>query len=201
MKNTMGRASLLLALAVLGGCADQPTAPAPGLQEQPQYSWGEDRRWWNPHDDDDADNDGEFDADLRWIAKYKTPPAPAPVDHMMIGPEGGSLRVGDFEIIVPAGAVSRRVNFRILLPRDPRQAQRAVASFGPHMYFKKPVTIRLPAANTEVIGTPYVMWWSGRFWVPLFTRPTSDGRIEAQVWHFSLYGTSLWSRGWTMAGG
>lgn len=199
MSKPTWRGLQLLLVTLLLACSDEPTAP-PAALNTPQHSWDDDDwGWWRGSRDDDDDDAEEFEADLRWIAKYKVPPTPSPIEHALIGPEGGSLRVADFEIIVPPGAVERRVNFSILLPRDPEQAQRAVASFGPHMHFRKPVTIRLPAANTQTTGMPYAMWWAGHFWIPLPTTMTQDGRIETQVWHFSLYGTS--ARGWTMAGG
>jgi hypothetical protein len=140
---------------------------------------------------------------LRYIAKFKQQPAPPdPLnDHKRIGPEGGVLRVGDFEIIVPPGALDREVNFGIRRPVDPRAAEHAYAAFTPHMVFLKPVTIRLPRASTDAFASPYVLWWSGSAWVPLETRATEDGRIEAEVSHFSYYGTSRWGKGVTTLGG
>lgn len=180
-------------LAALVACSGEPTT-APEPIATPQASWnnGGHSQWF-----------GSSEPDLRWIAKFKKTPAPPDPLHSRktIGPAGGSLRVGDFEIIVPPGAVDKQVNFRIKVPTDPREANRAFAEFEPHIIFKKPVTIRLPSAATEVIGTPWAMWWSGFFWVPLHTAPTSDGRIEASVWHFSYYGTSWFSKGITTLGG
>jgi hypothetical protein len=121
--------------------------------------------------------------------------------HQKIGPAGGSLRVGDFEIVVPAGAVDREIMFRIRRPVDPRAAERAYAEFSPHMTFAKPVTIRLPRASTDAEGAPEAVWWSGTSWVPLETRQTEDGRIETVVDHFSYYGTARRAKGLTTLGG
>lgn len=199
------RFALIMALLMAGACSDQPTeVQAPVVTPQHDWNFGE----WQADRDEDG-GDGEFDnnsgdqqPDLRFIAKFRTRPAPPDplLDHAMIGPEGGSLRVGDFEIIVPAGAVDRPKNFSIRVPTDPRLAIKAYAEFGPHMHFNKPVTIRLPAASTEVVGQPYVLWWAGSFWWPLSTTATSDGRIEAKVDHFSIYGTSAFSKGITPLG-
>ena len=182
-------------VAALVACSGEPTT-APEPIATPQASWndgnGSNGFWFE-----------DSDPDLRWIAKFKTKPAPPnPLNaRKNIGPAGGSLRVGDFEIIVPPGAVDKQVNFHIKVPTDPRESMKAFAEFTPHMVFRKPVTIRLPAAATEVNGTPWAMWWSGFFWVPLHTEPTSDGRIEADVWHFSYYGTSWFAKGITTLGG
>jgi hypothetical protein len=183
------RVSLLTALVA---CSGEPTtAPEPIAAPQASWNSGSNYSWF------------DADPDLQWIAKFRTQPAPPdPLNaRKNIGPAGGSLRVGDFEIIVPPGAVDRQVNFRIKVPTDPRQSIRAFAEFEPHMVFRKPVTIRLPAAATEVNGTPWAMWWSGFFWLPLPTRSTNDGRIEADVWHFSVYGTSRFAKGITTLGG
>ena len=184
----------LLAAVVfaLASCNDGEIA-APPADVAPQYSW-----------DDDFDGFfAERQPDLRFVAKFKTQPAPPdPLnDHKMIGPAGGSLRVGDFEIIVPAGAVERPTNFRIRIPVDPRAAEHAYAEFSPHMIFRKPVTLRLPRSSTTVEGMPYAMWWASFIWLPLPTSLTNDGRIETQVWHFSYYGTSSWSKGIIVFGG
>lgn len=141
--------------------------------------------------------------DLAPIARFKVksvPPDPL-IGTGMIGPEGGSLRVGDFEIIVPPGAVSTKVNFRIKRPVDPNQAEFAFAEFSPHITFNVPVTIRLPDARTDADEDASVLWWSGSGWIALPTVTTSDGRIETQVWHFSYYGTSRYAKGITTVGG
>lgn len=202
-------------LGLLVACAGEPTA-APDPIAAPQASWDDDdhrdrgrdndQRGRDRDRDDNHNGNGWFnnhEPDLRWIARFKTKPAPPnPLnDHKMIGPAGGSLRVGDFEIIIPPGAVRKPINFRIKVPVDPRESIRAFAEFEPHMIFDRPVTIRVPAAATDVSGTPWVLWWSGSFWIPLYTQPTSDGRVETQVWHFSTYGTSRWGKGITTLGG
>lgn len=159
-------------------------------------------------DDDDRAGDGRridvFDTvDLEPVAVFKTAPGPDAkrIVVQKIGSAGGSLRLGDFEVVVPAGAVDRTTTFYIRLPNNAKQASRAMAEFGPHRRFNRPVTVRLPAAATTVTGMPSAMWWSGRRWVPLETTSTGDGRIETKVNHFSVYGSSSNSRGVTTLGG
>ncbi len=184
---------LALLAVTVAACSDEPTVPPmPAPQVQADYDGGffNDDYWGRT-------------PDLRYIARFKSTPAPPdPLnDHAMIGPDGGSLRVGDFEIIVPRGAVTRPTLFRIRVPVDPREAIHAFAEFAPHQRFNRPLTVRLPATATNAYGTPYVLWWSGYFWLPLRTVPTADGRIEAQTYHFSIYGTSIWGKGITTLGG
>jgi hypothetical protein len=110
--------------------------------------------------------------------------------------------VGDYEVIVPPGAVSKPRQFFIVLPTDPGYRNRAYAHFGPHMTFNVPLTIRLPYANTTAFGTvPAVGWWSEKYWVPLPTTLLKDGRIQSSVSHFSIYGTLYFRKGVTGLGG
>lgn len=142
--------------------------------------------------------------DLCAIAHY-LPDAPSPGRQMVsafIDESGGTLRLGDFEIVVPAGAVDRSTRFAILLP-PPGQGDRAFAEFLPHnQEFAVPVTIRLPYAITDAQPGAPITWWSqsGKAWVDQPSAATADGRIEAQVDHFSFYGTRSRS-GITIAGG
>ena len=122
-----------------------------------------------------------------------------------IGPAGGTIRLLDFEVVVPPGAVSKMTTFTIKLPADPTGAQYAWAEFGPHgVTFATPVTLRLPYKGTssEGIEPTRVMWFNGTDWVPFATTVTADGRIQAQTNHFSDYGTEEKepSRGITLAG-
>ena len=161
-----------LVCAVAVGCSDPATSPR--SSDTPQLSRN-------------AEQEPHGEPDLTKVARFKdgiARPRPAN-DHLKIGPEGGTLRVADFEIVVPAGAVDKPVNFRIKLPVDPKAADYAFAEFSPHIDFKKPVTIRVPGSVTEygaVVG-----WWSGTQWIGLPTTVLPDGRLETQVGHFSYY--------------
>lgn len=142
--------------------------------------------------------------ELCTVAQY-LPGTPSPGRQMVsafIDETGGSLRLGDFEIIVPAGAVSGKTRFAIMMP-PPGHSDRAFAEFLPHnLEFAVPVTIRLPFSATNAAPGAPVTWWSqnGKSWVDQPTSATADGRIEAQVNHFSFYATRLRS-GITIAGG
>lgn len=179
-------------LLMVAACSGEPTRPDAAWQ--PQFGKGDNGVGYGPP---------AAQPDLRHIAKFEQRPTrPQPgQDHKLIGSEGGSLRIGDFEIVVPAGAVDKPTQFYIHLPVDPRLAWRAYAEFGPHQTFLKPVTIRVPSAGTNAADLdPVVAWWQGRYWVPFPTTPTSDGRLEAQTSHFSYYGTYL-RKGLTTLGG
>ena len=140
-------------------------------------------------------NAGELD--FIGVARFTRLPRVPPVSSARIGPEGGSLHAGEFELIVPAGAVDRPTLFQIVLPArgigDP-----VYAEFSPHQQFAAPVTLRLPSAGTDAGASAVIMWWSGERWVPLPTSETADGRLETQVGHFSFYATS---RGIIVSGG
>lgn len=145
--------------------------------------------------------------DLCSIAEFDTTVAinGARIVSAFIDSAGGSLRLGDFEIVVPAGAVATKTRFSIKLPpaNSSSASKRALAEFSPHnVDFAQPVTIRLPLEATNADPDAPITWWStnGKQWVDQPTTATTDGRIEAQVDHFSYYGTRL-RRGITIAGG
>jgi hypothetical protein len=187
-------AGLVLAcLAFLGaaGCSERnPTAPAaviaPGLTPLANR---EDRPRSEVPDLDDV---------ARFVGRIKA------TSHVsaQIGPEGGTVRNGDFQIIVPAGAVSRSTLFMIRIPNDQPGKHHAVAEMLPHnVTFAVPVTVILPIEDTQSAGTgAHVMWWNSYEWVKLETTPTADGRIQAQTRHLSYWATQKCS-GYTVAGG
>lgn len=148
-----------------------------------------------------------FDAngvDVTSIARFNTQPnVLVGMAWKWIGPAGGSLRLLDFEVVVPPGAVATDTRFTIRLPVDPKTVDHAFAEFGPHgTTFATPVIVRTPLHGTSAEGsTPRVLWWSGSEWVPFETAVTEDGRIETQTTHFSTYGTEEPERGITVAGG
>jgi hypothetical protein len=142
--------------------------------------------------------------DVSYIARYNDGAPKITVAWAMawIGPEGGSVRILDFEVIVPPGAVSSRTRFGIRLPVDPQQADRAMAEFTPHnVTFAQPVTLRLPHRGTTAeSASARILWWSGSEWVP-FATELNDGRLETTTTHFSTYGTEDPGRGITPLGG
>ena len=183
----------LLAIFALCACTDGEPGGTAAPNLNPQYD----------HRDDDER--GVPRPDIRLLAKLKSGHArPAAVVSETIGPEGGSLRAGDFEIIVPRGAVNRATRFSIRLPADPTGADYAWADFDATHSFSR-VFIRLPRANTDSEPGARVLWWNTKTgkWVVQNTRQLGDGRIEAEVDHFSIYGTEWtgWFKGVSPMGG
>ena len=131
--------------------------------------------------------------DVTRIASYRLGPASSTSIVSWIGPQGGTLRLLDIEIVVPPGAVTAPTRFRIKLPGDPKKLKYAFAEFQPHdVRFLAPVTLRLPYRGTTAEGfTPGVIWWSGTSWIPYPTTLRPDGRVETTTDHFSFFGTLL----------
>lgn len=190
--------ALLLLLFALASCGDtqEMLSPTPSMSKVGADAVAASA---TAGDGDEDRLPGELEA----IAQYRS----ASNEHgaqnasAVIGAAGGSVRLGDFEMIVPPGAVSKDTRFSIqVLPEAGRKAH-AVASFMPHREFAKPITLRVPLHSTESAGSgdAHVMWWDGSTWVPLPSSLTPDGRLETQTLHFSLYGTQR--RGFTMVGG
>jgi hypothetical protein len=164
-------------------CSDVPVAP----QSVPRFS---------------ATTDGK----VTKLAKYEKSRRPIQTFAMQtIGPAGGTVSLGSFEIVVPAGALSQPTSLTIALPSDAKLAGYVVAEFGPHgIKFDLPVTIKLPFAGTTADSNlkMHVLWYDGSQWTPLPSSVTTDGRIQADTDHFSEYGTEEDpSRGITLAGG
>jgi hypothetical protein len=144
-------------------------------------------------------------ADISRIAVYRDGPPSLTIAWAMawIGPQGGSLRILDFEVIVPPNAVSKVTRFAIRLPVDPGIADHALAEFEPHnVQFAQPVTLRLPYRGTSAeSSTSSILWWNGAVWVRYPTIVLPDGRLETTTTHFSEYGTEEPQRGITPVGG
>jgi hypothetical protein len=177
----LGRGAMLVLAGLLGAaCADIPERVA-----APQFSSG-------------------GSPDVSGIAVYEGGAPQITIGWAMawIGAEGGTLRLLDFEIVVPPGAVSTRTRFSIRLPVDPHARAHAMAEFLPHnVTFAVPVTLRLPYAGTTAENSDArVLWWSGSAWVP-FATELVDGRLQSTTTHFSTYGTEATSRGITPLGG
>lgn len=148
--------------------------------------------------------DDDVIPDLDSVARYTSERTSNGVEmaSVRIGPEGGSIRLHDFEVVVPPGAVDREITFRIRILPEPAQKKHAWASFSPHNHqFNVPVTLRVPFQATESAGAPdtHVLWWNTNTWIELPTTLTPDGRLETQTDHFSKYATQR--RGITMVGG
>lgn len=147
---------------------------------------------------------------VKYLARYRSGPPSITIGlaARTIGPEGGSIELLGFEVVVPAGAVDRPTHFTIRLPVDsPTTSEYVMAEFGPHgIQFAVPVTLRLPWQGTTAEGTgrvPSVLWWNGAAWERMPTSETRDGRVEAPTTHFSTYGTEATSAdgGYIIAGG
>lgn len=167
MRFTLALVPLLL---LLGSCGDRtPIEPTPQLQFTAS-----------------AEKLGQ-------LARYSTgaPTLTIAFAKKFIGPQGGQLSLGDFEVIVPAGAVDKWTLFTIKLPVDLTTSEYVRAEFLPHQDFAVPVTIRLPLKGTtaEEDGDTHILWWNGSNWDAFPSVKTSDGRLETQTWHFSEYGT------------
>jgi hypothetical protein len=139
------------------------------------------------------DTDIESLVDVTRVATYRSGPPPSTSVAAWIGPEGGTLRLLEIEIVVPPGAVTASTRFRIKLPGDPKKLKYAFAEFQPHdVRFLEPVTLRLPYRGTTAEGTtPGVVWWNGTSWIPYPTTLLPDGRVETTTDHFSFFGTLL----------
>jgi hypothetical protein len=164
----------VLALAIFSAsCSDEPVT-ASRADGRPQFATAQ-------------------GGDLSALARYidGRPKILLGISAATIGPAGGRLKLVDFEVIVPAGAVSTPTRFTIRMPADPTGSEYVYAEFSPHgTTFAVPLTIILPYKGTTSEGSEvHVMWNNAGEWVPFETSFTADGRIQAKTNHFSEYGT------------
>lgn len=157
---------------------------------------------------DGASGTGPDFADLPLdpLGRFAGPQRPEPdVAVETIGPEGGTVRLGDFEIEVPAGAVTKNTLFMIRRPVDRRSRARVVAELRPHrVSFERPVIVRMPLRGTSLAGEPgaTVVRFDGDRWSDVATRIVEDGaRLETRTRHLSFWGASLYLRGELSSGG
>ncbi len=112
----------------------------------------------------------------------------APGEGSEIGPEGGSITVGEVTIDVPEGALDEVVDIAIELDSGVEPDSTGLSdvfSFTPHgLQFIDPVTVTF----THDVGQLPMMKWSddGRAWSILATGTEStDTQIVAEIEHFS----------------
>ena len=166
----------------LVACAGEPSAPQ--FSSTPQYSQTENHGVGNGQEHEPFPN-------LDGVARYKggAPSWSANQNHTVIGAAGGTLRVADFQMIIPAGALDHNTQFHIVLPTDAKEKSRAAGQFGPHMMFNKDITIVLPYAATDA-KVAQIVWWDEGKWVAIPTSVCDGGkRLCGRTNHFSVYAT------------
>lgn len=119
-----------------------------------------------------------------------------------IGPEGGVLRLGDFEVVVPAGALEQTVGVSLRLDVSGASRSYVRAELGPaSLRFLAPVTLITPYLGTTAEGASGVAGrWNGQKWVELPSESTADGRLSAPLEEGGDVGT-MTSSGYIIAGG
>ena len=108
-----------------------------------------------------------------------------------IGPNGGTLRLGENSLVVPRGALSRTVLIRAEMPTDPVSSVR----FSPEgLEFNKPVLLTLDYDHCNLIAgllTPKRIAYTNERLRILEFVPTVDNilarRVTGQLDHFSRY--------------
>jgi len=216
--------SRLMLVAVLAACADggvaDPEIPAPGITPGFNYGQGNGNQGNGNHGDGNPGhgnpghgNHGNANQgngqqanrpnrkNLQVLAKYRRSNRD-PESVKRIGPAGGTVRAGDYQIIVPPGAVDRSSVFHIKLPNGGGRGGRVYAEFTSSRPFTKPVTIILPQDITNASPSSSILWWNDGSleWEVMPTVPTGDGRLQTTTTHFSIYGVSR-GRGWIDLGG
>ena len=141
--------------------------------------------------DDDANGPGP--TALRGLARWERSPAESDLARAWIGPDGGRLSLGAYEIVVPAGAVSRSTLFKIRVSGDLLKRRFVFAELSPHdVTFNAPVLVRFPLAETSARHNPkarVVRWMGEDDWARFPSVRIEDGaRIQAAVTHFSYWG-------------
>ncbi len=188
----------LFALLVWTACSDEKpmTTTAPAVSAAVVQAGGNDGRSAAKGKTDDGDDDNP---DERQVATYNRWNQGPEYAFDVIGREGGRVKLDEFEIVVPRGAVDRPTLFSIKVKPGNGRNRPAMAEFGPHnQLFNTPVTIILPWSDTDAAKAKvHVIWWDKKTWVPMPSAFTTDGRVSARTIHFSMYATC----GLTVAGG
>jgi ethanolamine utilization microcompartment shell protein EutS len=170
----------IAAFAIIGvSCAEtSPTAPTAATTAAPQ---------------------GELldllglDQTVRSVGLLTCSPMPAASASAMIGPLGGSIRVGPHRLDVPAGALDRRILITAYAP----SARVNRVEFGPHgLDFARPATLTMSYANCDLLGSllpKRIAYIDSNLNILELLRSLDDAanrRVSARLEHFSEYAVS-----------
>lgn len=116
------------------------------------------------------------------------PVTPIPTVVETLGPEGGTIAVGEATLVVPAGALVVPVEIVIRdtgeAPPAPYEGLSTVWSFEPHgLAFSAPVEVTLPYAPADARGL--LFWSNDEGGYDAIEATVADGRATALVEHFS----------------
>lgn len=109
-----------------------------------------------------------------------------------IGPEGGTIRVRDVEVMIPPGALTKKTRIHVIVPGGPIVR----AKFQPEgLQFQKPVRIGFDLSNTTAAGETdlFGAYFSGNVNgdaidpVELFEATIVGGQLQFWTDHFSDY--------------
>lgn len=177
IRTSLSLATLATLAAVLVACSDSPTEPptlsaTPSVASHRAFHGGAQPR------------DGQ-------AALVRCERHPTYVGSAEIGPRGGVLRVGSSRVIVPPGALNRKVFITATMPEGEFITIRF--EFQPHgLVFRKPAGLILNAAgcNLEDWAAPDIVYLSDdgeilerldSYYSPFWHT------VAAPIWHFSGY--------------
>lgn len=166
------RTLLLLAVAAVGmtGCADAPAITPPATRVA---AWGASRSLLSPA--------------LTLLICH-----PVPYDSVVqvVGPAGGTIRVGPDSLVIPAGALDTNTTITAVVPSD----SLAVIRFQPHgLTFAQPAALALSYAACPLAGllAPASVVYADDAWNILEIEPTSQHPLQTtvvgRIRHFSGY--------------
>mgnify|MGYP001569795556 CR=1 FL=1 len=87
---------------------------------------------------------------LQRVGLLRCDPMPAVFVRERIGPEGGTIEIGEHTLRIPAGALDRRVTISAYAPR----ARVNRVEFAPHgLEFARPAVLTMSYANCDLLGS------------------------------------------------
>lgn len=116
-------------------------------------------------------------------------PLPPAADSALIGPAGGALRLGPHTLVIPPGALERRVMIRGYAPSD---SVNSVEFYPEGLQFERPAALTMSFANCGVVTLllPRVAYTTDGlrllYYVPSLA-DLFDHDVTGQIRHFSRY--------------
>jgi hypothetical protein len=126
---------------------------------------------------------------LRGVELLRCEPKPLEGDAQIIGPEGGTLHIGEHALVIPRGALTEEQ----LIVGEAQTSSLVGVQFEPEgLQFQQPAKLTLSYKNCDVpagldLLVAYLGWGNRILELPESHDDRSSSEVIGDIWHFSRY--------------